>query len=176
MEPQELGVYDEEYVNSILNGGFHKLPTGIAILPEYTKWIGTAEFRIFNFLNCTIVRGRRKFDPLKLYTDYYLKGKLSCSWSEKALESVLQMDKGNIRRHTKNLADKGFLVRDRRFNYMTNKEQFIYVIGEVKITGMGNIENIYAYNKLWKQEKGIAKEAVSEIMKTYYDEDFELEF
>lgn len=176
METDELGIYNEEYVNNVLSGGYHKLPVGIAVLPEYSKWIGTAEFRVFNFLNCTIVRGRRRFDPLSIYTNYYLKGKLACSWAERVLENFLKMDRGNINRHTKSLSDKGFLVREKQFNVMANKDQFIYIMGEIKITGIGNIENIFAYKKIWDNEKHIAKKSVADVLDIYYKEEFSLDF
>lgn len=171
LEPKDFDIYGENYTNGVLRGGFHRLPIGIAILPSYMQWISTVEFRVWHFLNCTIVRGKRRNDPLNLYTEYYLKGKLACAWSERALESVLKMDRRNLRRHTKNLADKGYIKRDRVFNSITDKDQFVYVIGEIRITGLDATENIYAYEKLWESDKSTAEKAVSENLKKYYEEE-----
>lgn len=169
LDPKDFDIYGESYTNEVLRGSYHRLPVGIAILPSYMQWLGSVEFKIWHFLNCTIIRGKRKFDPLKLYTNFYLKGKLACSWSERALESVLKMDRRNLRRHIKNLSDKAYIVRERVYNPIADKNQFVYVIGEVKLTGISANESIYAYEKLWEKDKSKAESAIAANLQNYYE-------
>lgn len=143
------------YVNEVIRGTFHQLPVAIASIPTYIKFIGTPEFRVFECLKNTVVRARKKYDPMNVYENYYLKGKLACNWPERKLSDYIGMDRKDVRKHARSLIEKEYIKRELVFNQRLNTEQSIYVIGEVIITGLGNIETIYCYKKLWDTEAKI---------------------
>jgi hypothetical protein len=176
-ELEETGIFDEDdYLNVVLKGGFHKLPVSIGITPAYLAWAGTAEFRVFEFLKNTIVRGKRKIDPLRLYVNFYLKGKLACSWSERVLEARLNMNRGNIRRYIKSLENKGYIEREKVFNPIGEKKQTVFVLGTIKLSGLGNSETLFAYKNIWEESKEEIQKAVASNLTEYYEDDLIVKF
>lgn len=149
------------YINEVLRGTFHQLPTAIGNLPGYFKLIGSAEFKVFECLKNTVVRAKKKYDPVHVYENYYLKGKLACSWTDKELSSRIDMDRKSIYRCVKSLESKGYIKREQALNTRTNINQTVYIVGDIVITGIGNIETIYCYKILWDTEaKSMFEEAV----------------
>lgn len=143
------------YVNEVLRGSFHQLPAAIGSLQGYLKFIGTADFRVFECLKNTVVRARKKYDPMDIYDNYYLKGKLACSWSDRELSDFLSMDRKSIYRCVKSLESKEYIKKETAINKKNNNKQNVYIVGDITITGIGNIESIYCYRLLWDTEAKI---------------------
>ena len=176
MIENDLETYEDEYIEEVLKGGFHKTPTCIGMVNEYLQWCGTTEYRIWEFLRNSIIRGKLKKDPLKLYTNYYLKGILATSWSERKLEEKLGTNRRNIRRYIKDLENKGFIQVDKKINPYVDKLQNIYILGTVTMDGLNNVETLSAYKLIWEKSKKNVDELITSNMSEFYDDDINFSF
>jgi len=171
-----LETYEEEYVEEVLKGGFHKTPVAICMTDEYIQWSGTASYRLWEFLRNSVIRGKLRKDPMRLYTKHYLKGRLVTSWSERKLEEKLSSQRRNIRKYLKELEDKGFIEIEKDINPYENKLQNIYVMGSVIITGLNTVETFFAYKRIWQNAHSNVEKAVSNSISEFFDEDIKFNF
>jgi len=98
-----------------------------------------SKYLTYAFLRCYIVRGPMKNDPLNLYENYFLKGKLASSWTINKLASQLNYSPTTIIEHLKDLKRKGCLkvVPVPRKHTWDNQKHNIYILG----THEGNNKN-----------------------------------
>ncbi len=82
------------------------MPFGLIDNPEFRQFF-KGQYLTYAYLRSYIIRQVAPFDHLKLYENYFLKGKLASSWSIGMLADRFDCSPNTIRKHIRRLKNKG---------------------------------------------------------------------
>jgi len=129
---------------------FLRTPFSIIRNKEYSKWSGTAEFKIWQYLTSYIVRkpngnGLSKF----LYKKYHENGVLVARWNQKDIAiNVGLRSAGYVSDLLSSMAVKGIIIK--HFEYWNGRLLCVYEFG--KYNRDTNKENYHAFNYFRKKD------------------------
>ena len=85
---------------------FIPLPFGLIDDQEFRQFF-KGQYLTYTYLRSYIIRQSASFDHLRLYENYFLKGKLASSWSIGMLADRFDCSPNTIRKHIRRLKNKG---------------------------------------------------------------------
>jgi len=109
--------------------GFLSIPITLLRDDNFTRWTGTAEWRLWSNLYSWIIRGPMRIELGQyLFKNYFQKGKLVARWSQEELARKLGLkSKGHISNLLNSMVNKGMLKKEPFMWY--GKKTYAYVFG-----------------------------------------------
>jgi hypothetical protein len=148
---------------------FFKTPYNIIRNKEYSKWSGTAEFRVWQYLVSYIVRKPNGNNLTKfLYEKYHVNGMLVSRWNQKDIAINIGLrSAGHVSDLLSSMNNKGIIVK--HTEYWNGKLLCVYEFGLYNKNT--NKETYHAFNYFKKKngEKTLKKlSVVSECPNSVY--------
>lgn len=130
-----------------------KIPVDLLEEPEFTKWLTTAEARLWMKLVVKVVSYPNKKTtnkvPTAVYEKYYTKGKLATSWALSTLAKELNYGssgKSNMSRLVKKLEEKNFIKKKKIM--VDGTDYTVYELGRVNKTE--HTDSFYAFEHFYR--------------------------
>ena len=143
---------------------FFKTPYSIIRNKEYSKWSGTAEFRVWQYLVSYIIRKHNGSGLTKiLYEKYYVNGILVARWNQKDIAvNVGLRSPGHVSDLLSSMNTKGIIIK--HFEPWNGKSLCVYEFG--KHDRNDNKESYHAFNYFRKKngENILVDFGISETM------------
>jgi hypothetical protein len=117
------------------------LTKGVIMNDQFRKTMNDC-LTIYLYLKANIIRGRLLQDPLRVYRNYYEKGFLAASFTEKYLADAMGLSRYQVRKQLNKLHEAGIIKKD-MIQTGKNKRHCVYVLGTHQFIGGVRKERFY---------------------------------
>ena len=122
------------------------IPMDVIQAEEWTQFNGTPESKVWWLLYGSIIRAECNSGRIRLYEDYYCKGKLAARWSQVDIAKKLKMSQSYVSKIIAKLHKLGVIQLHKK--NIDNITINIYVMGYKK-----NHEHIFLFESILKKVK-----------------------
>jgi len=126
---------------------FLATPYKLIDCPEFIRWIGTAECRVWHTMVRSVIRvPMRSGLAKKIYNDYYKKGKVAMAFKlEEIAKKTGISSAGHISEHIKNMENKGYIIKHP--DKWLGRSIIVYELG-VHDSSVNNWETLHLHTKM----------------------------